>query len=96
MAALVLSQRGTLKKMEPYFGELISKEAAVALRLAVIFAHARTDVELPLMDFTRTDEGLRIRIEEGWLNAHPLTAYLLREESEAWDKIDDHLTVEKF
>ena len=50
MAAIVLSQRGNLKKLEGAFSSgLISRAAALAIRLAVIFCHARKDVELPIM-----------------------------------------------
>ena len=78
MAALVLAQRGSLRKLDPWMPSLISQEAVLALRLAVIFAHARSNVTLPVMAFTRTENGVRLRIEETWLNTHPLTAYLLR------------------
>ncbi|MDO5530728.1 Ppx/GppA phosphatase family protein [Sutterella sp.] len=96
MAALVLSQRGTLKKMEPYLGTLVSPEAVLSIRLAVIFAHARHDIAFPVMDVQRIPGGIRIRIEEGWLAKHPLTAYLLREETDLWSKIGKTVLIEKF
>lgn len=96
LAALVLAQRGTLKKVEDKLDTLISTETVLALRLAVIFAHARKDVALPVMDAKRTAEGIEMRMEEVWLNAHPLTDYLLREETEFWSKIGRHLSIQKF
>ena len=97
MAALVLSQRGSLRKLDGLMPELVSREAVLSLRLAVIFGHARHDVTLPVMDVSRTEDGgLRLRFDEVWLNAHPLTAYLLRVEGEDWAKIGEHVLVEKF
>lgn len=48
------------------------------------------------MDAKRTAEGIEMRMEEVWLNAHPLTDYLLREETEFWSKIGRHLSIQKF
>ena len=97
MAAIVLSQRGNLKKLEGAFSSgLISRAAALAIRLAVIFCHARKDVELPIMTIQRSNEQLVVRLAEVWLNAHPLTDYLLKEESDCWDRVGRSVKIEKF
>lgn len=96
MATLVLAQRGNLKKVEALIPNVVSLEAVLALRLAVIFAHARRDVILPVMEFTHTETHLRLRIEEVWLNAHPLTTYLLKEEIDNWARIEREIAIEKF
>ena len=97
MAAIVLSQRGNLKKLEGAFSSgLISRAAALAIRLAVIFCHARKDVELPIMTIHRSNEQLVVRLAEVWLNAHPLTDYLLKEESDCWDRVGRSVKIEKF
>lgn len=97
LAAVVLGQRGNLKKMEEAFRSgLIHEETVLALRLAVIFCHARKDVTLPVMDIRRVGNSTVIRLAEVWLSAHPLTAYLLKEESECWRRIDRTVQFEKF
>lgn len=97
MATFVLSQRGNLKKIEDALGTIITCEAALALRLAVIFAHARRPVELPVMTFIRKGpRELVVKLDGVWLNAHPLTDVLLKDESAAWAKIGRQVIFERF
>lgn len=97
MATFVLSQRGNLKKIEDALDTIITCEAAFALRLAVIFAHARRPVELPVMTFIRKGpRELVVKLDGVWLNAHPLTDVLLKDESVAWAKIGRQVTFERF
>lgn len=97
MATFVLSQRGNLKKIEDALDTIITCEAAFALRLAVIFAHARRPVELPVMTFIRKGQReLVVKLDGVWLNAHPLTDVLLKDESVAWAKIGRQVTFERF
>ena len=97
MATFVLSQRGNLKKIEDALDTIITCEAAFALRLAVIFAHARRPVELPVMTFIRKGpRELVVKLDGVWLNAHPLTDVLLKDESAAWAKIGRQVTFERF
>ena len=97
MATFVLSQRGNLKKIEDALDTIITCEAAFALRLAVIFAHARRPVELPVMTFIRKGpRELVVKLDGVWLNAHPLTDVLLKDESAVWAKIGRQVTFERF
>lgn len=97
MAAVVLGQRGNLRKMEEAFSAgLISVEAALAIRLAVIFCHARKDVSLPVLEILRDGDAIRVRLEEMWLNTHPLTDYLIKEEAENWARCGRPVTIERF
>lgn len=97
MATFVLSQRGNLKKIEDALDTIITCEAAFALRLAVIFAHARRPVELPVMTFIRKGpRELVVKLDGVWLNAHPLTDVLLKDESVAWAKIGRQVAFERF
>lgn len=97
MSSFVLAQRGNLKKVEDLFGTVITPEAALALRLAVIFAHARTPVELPIFSIERPREGgIVMHIDGTWLNAHPLTDVLLQVESGLWAKIGRRVEFKRF
>jgi exopolyphosphatase/guanosine-5'-triphosphate,3'-diphosphate pyrophosphatase len=55
----------------------------LALRLAVLFHHARQPVELPRFRFAQGD-GLRLEVPAAWLKAHPLTTHLLDKERAEW------------
>lgn len=96
MAKLILSQRGNIKKIVPVLGTLVSIEAVLSLRLAVIFMHARTAPSLPVLAFEHTDDELRLRMDPVWLNKHPLTDHLLQEESACWNRIGRKILMERF
>ena len=91
-----LAARQFEKTRGAFSSGLISRAAALAIRLAVIFCHARKDVELPIMTIHRSNEQLVVRLAEVWLNAHPLTDYLLKEESDCWDRVGRSVKIEKF
>lgn len=96
MAKLILAQRGNLKKMQSDLDGSVSADAVLALRLAVIFMHARTTPSLPVFAFERNDSTLRLRMDPVWLNAHPLTDHLLQEESAYWSRIGREVLMERF
>jgi exopolyphosphatase/guanosine-5'-triphosphate,3'-diphosphate pyrophosphatase len=51
------------------------------LRLAVIFASRRRDDTLPAVRLHSDDEALQVVLPPGWLQAHPLRAEMLEQES---------------
>ena len=87
MAAAALAQRGNLGKVKAMLGSCISEEAVLAVRLAVILAHARTDRLWPNFAAIAVKDGFEVRFPTDWLEAHPLTDYLLQDEAECWAKI---------
>ncbi len=99
MASLILAQRGRLSKISE---ELHSSKFAIhvlALRLAIIFAHARKTIQFPLMTVshnTKNSNTTFIKIEQAWLQEHPLTAYLLQQEIEHWQKVGKTIVLETF
>jgi len=93
LAELVLGQRGNLKKIAAAVADPVRAAKVLALRLAVIFCHARRDVDLPRLDFERTRSATALSIDRGWLGAHPLTQHLLEEESSHWDRAGARLHV---
>ena len=80
---LVLGCRGGLAKMAPALSERTFRAQVAALRLAVLFHHARGPIDAPRLSL---DVGVRIRFQAAarWLNAHPLTAHLLAQEAREW------------
>lgn len=88
MGTLVLGQRGNLKKVSSALVNPNKMAMICALRLAVIFAHARRPIELPQWSLTRKGSTITLCIDSSWLQLHPLTAYLLAQEKSVWAKED--------
>ena len=89
LSLLVLGHRGKLRKLELALDEPGLVPQLMALRLAVILSHARRDPDLAGMRLSRTDvqgRSMQLRCRPGWAEAFPQSAYLLREEAQAWQK----------
>lgn len=87
LADLIVAQRGGLKKWQ---SALINNKFAcevLCLRIAVLLSHARVDIELPNFQLKLKNNQLHWGINQTWLDRHPLSAYLLTEELQAWEKI---------
>ena len=83
LALRVLGCRGGLSKMTPLLGEADVRAQLLALRLAVLFHHAREPIETPRIAI-KVDKTIRCAIASRWLKAHPLSAHLLEKEREEW------------
>jgi exopolyphosphatase/guanosine-5'-triphosphate,3'-diphosphate pyrophosphatase len=86
VALLVYGCRGGLTKVRAGLGDPVARAQIAALRLAVLFCHARTDVALPHVAL-KTRGGVAIRVNQRWLASHPLTAYLLDRERAQWQAL---------
>ncbi len=90
MGNLVLSQRGNLRKVSASLVNPSMVNMIMALRLAVIFAHARRTVHLPEISLGRVEDNgqtvFTLTIDSQWLARHPLTNYLLEQEEGIWAK----------
>jgi exopolyphosphatase/guanosine-5'-triphosphate,3'-diphosphate pyrophosphatase len=83
LAVLVLACRGGLAKVAPALTLPLHRAQIAALRLAVLFHHARRAIDVPRVAFT-TKGGLAVGVGTRWLKAHPLTAHLLDKERAEW------------
>jgi exopolyphosphatase/guanosine-5'-triphosphate,3'-diphosphate pyrophosphatase len=92
IAQLVLGQRGNLRKVHAVLEDHDRAAKILALRLAVILNHARRSVELPrhALKFGRSIE---FGVDAEWLARHPLTQFLLEEESAHWSRVGVSFTV---
>ncbi len=95
LASYVLAQRGGLNKLEDRLSNVRFMQRLLALRLAVIFAHARSNVCLPAISAKGVMPSLTLAIDAGWLDEHPLTDYLLSEEVEYWAKTKLRFKIER-
>ena len=59
----------------------------MALRLAAIKCHARSDVDASAMKLRREGTTVTIEMRKGWADKHPRAHFLLQEELEAWNKL---------
>ena len=83
LALLVLGCRGRLAKMAAVLGDAQFRLELAALRLAVLFHHARRPIGDPKAQL-RVGRALRFGVSRRWLAAHPLTLHLLDQEREEW------------
>lgn len=89
LSLLVLGHRGKLRKLEASLYEDDLVEQLLPLRLAVILCHARRDPDLAGMRLQRAapdSQVLQLTCRPGWAEAFPQSAYLLREEAQAWQR----------
>lgn len=83
LALLVYGCRGGLAKVSAALGDPLLRTQMAALRLAVLFCHARTEVSLPRVTL-ETRSRVSIAVAPRWLAAHPLTSFLLERERAQW------------
>ena len=84
---LALGQRGGLRKLEEQLQDDAMVWQLMALRLAAIKCHARSDVDASAMKLRREGTTVTIEMRKGWADKHPRAHFLLQEELEAWNKL---------
>jgi exopolyphosphatase/guanosine-5'-triphosphate,3'-diphosphate pyrophosphatase len=87
IAELVLGQRGGLRKIEPQLANDEFAWQVLCLRLALIKCHARAPVDTRAIRLERSRRSATLHFAEGWVERHPRTLHLLREEANAWQQI---------
>lgn len=80
---LVLGCRGRLDKMSGALDDERFRAQLCALRLAVLFHHARRAIDLPRMSLA-VGKRIRFTLPKRWLADHPLTRHLLAREAKEW------------
>jgi exopolyphosphatase/guanosine-5'-triphosphate,3'-diphosphate pyrophosphatase len=95
LSLLVLGHRGKLRKLDADFSDTMFVQQLMALRLAVIFCHARRNPDLAGLNLNLRDSIFRITLRAGWTEAFPQSAYLLREEAIAWQKTTYTLAIKE-
>ena len=90
MAEMLLCHGGKLKKLGGLSGPGLDLRALLALRLAVLLARNRRDVELDGLGLQPGPHGVsgsRIQADARWLRASPLTQYSLEQEVAEWQRV---------
>jgi exopolyphosphatase/guanosine-5'-triphosphate,3'-diphosphate pyrophosphatase len=83
LALLVVGCRGGLSKIEPELHDAGTIAQVLALRLAVLFHHARRAIDVPRIS-VKAGRTIRFAAPARWLKHHPLTLHLLIKEREEW------------
>ncbi len=83
LAVIVLGCRGGLSKMVDLLHDRDAAAQIIALRLAVLFHHARRAIAAPRIALS-VGRTVRFGVGKGWLKAHPLTSHLLDVERAEW------------
>ncbi len=89
MAETILCHGGKLKKLGGLDQLRIDLRALLALRLAVLLARNRRDVDLEGLRLLPGPDGVhgaRIVVDAGWLAGSPLTRYSLEQEVAEWGR----------
>jgi exopolyphosphatase/guanosine-5'-triphosphate,3'-diphosphate pyrophosphatase len=89
LSLLVLGHRGKLRKLEADFEDDMLIQQLLVLRMAVALCHARRDPDLKGVVLRRDAKNTRhfaLILSNEWSKAYPQSAYLLNEESVAWQK----------
>ena len=97
LSALALGQRGDLRKMTALLAQndTMQWHSVLSLRLAVLLCRARLPPELPPRTLLQhTAKGYRLSLSPEWLDANPLTAAALEDETAQWTKIDRTFAVD--
>ena len=83
LALLVLGCRGGLSKMAVLLADKDLAAQVLALRLAVLFHHARREIDTPRIALA-VGRTIKFGLAKRWLKAHPLTAHLIEIERAEW------------
>ena len=86
LALLVFGSRGGLAKVRPALADAMRRAQLLALRLAVLFHHARAAIALPRIRL-KIKRRIAFAVPSRWLAAHPLTAHLLARERAQWEAL---------
>jgi exopolyphosphatase/guanosine-5'-triphosphate,3'-diphosphate pyrophosphatase len=86
LALLVFGCRGGLAKVEPALRDDETRKQILALRLAVLFHHARAAIALPKIRL-KVARRIALDVSRRWLAAHPLTTHLLQKERAQWEAL---------
>lgn len=86
MSRLILGQKGNLHKVDAVLGDADFVRALLALRLAVIFMHARIEGSLQQVGL-RIRNRIELEFPRAWLAAHPTLTFWLDKERDYWKDV---------
>jgi len=86
MSRLILGQKGNLRKLNGMLTDADGVKAVLALRLAVLFMHAKETVDVKMMRM-KVKNRVDLEFRKNWLAGRPTLGWLLEKESDWWDEV---------
>lgn len=86
MSALILGQKGNLRKLGDFLADRDLSKAVLALRLAVIFMHSRIDGPVDGLRLSFKNK-VDLDINRSWFSDHPTLAYWIEKERSSWGEL---------
>jgi exopolyphosphatase / guanosine-5'-triphosphate,3'-diphosphate pyrophosphatase len=93
LGALLLGQRGGLRKVATALDDPTQCAQLLCLRLAVLLCHARRDPRLDGVALALDAGQPALAVTAGWAEAHPRSMVLLEEEAAHWARIGRRFAV---
>lgn len=95
LARIVLGHRGKLERVMLAARDSADWLPIFALRTAVLLHRARDDAQSPDVDAVLTAGGFQLTVDADWLEAMPLTAAALDEETRQWAAVGMELKIRR-
>ncbi|MFM9435588.1 exopolyphosphatase / guanosine-5'-triphosphate,3'-diphosphate pyrophosphatase [Janthinobacterium sp. CG_23.3] len=86
MSKLIMAQKGNLRKIGDALAEPDFAKAVLALRLAILFMHARIDADFSELRL-RMKNRIELEIKRDWVAHHPTVSFWIEKEQELWDEV---------
>lgn len=86
LGLLVLGHKGKLKKLGEHLSDSSFACQLLALRLAVIACHARTNPDWSAVRLSIKNNSFTLQVPSNWMQTYPQSIHLLTQEIEAWQK----------
>jgi exopolyphosphatase/guanosine-5'-triphosphate,3'-diphosphate pyrophosphatase len=83
---LVLGHKGNLRKVDAVLGDDDFVKAILALRLAVVFMHARVNADTADMRL-KMKNRIELELRDDWISDHPTLSYWMEKERDAWSEV---------
>jgi exopolyphosphatase/guanosine-5'-triphosphate,3'-diphosphate pyrophosphatase len=93
LGALVLGQRGGLRKVAAALVDDTLCDELLCLRLAVLLCHARQLPPLEGLRLTQGSKGVQLQVDAAWADFHPRSMVLLHEEAAHWARVERALGI---
>ncbi|MDC8756193.1 Ppx/GppA phosphatase family protein [Janthinobacterium fluminis] len=86
MSRLILAQKGNLRKISDALTDPDFAKAVLALRLAILFMHARIEADYSELRL-RMKSRIELEIKRDWVAHHPTVSFWMEKEQELWDEV---------
>ncbi|MBC7414484.1 MAG: Ppx/GppA family phosphatase [Herminiimonas sp.] len=92
MATLIVAQKGNLRKVGDALVNPDVARAILALRMAVLFSHARLTLDGAEMRL-KMKKGIELELHGDWVAQHPTVAFWMQKERDYWHEAGIDFTI---